>query len=209
MAASTKSRNHRLLEVMAVVLLGVATIGSAWCGYQASRWNGKQDELARRASDLQVDANRQFGLATQIVSYDSNMIAGYAESIASGNEKLQEFYRTTLLRPETLPLIDEWRAQIAAGQPPTRLLEDQAYLDAQLAPYRAAQTAVEASTVGATDAGRTGDDYVLTTVLLASALFFAGLTTSFRVRIAQLLLLSGAALLIAYSASRLADLPVA
>ena len=50
---------------------------------------------------------------------------------------------------------------------------------------------------------------MLTTLLLASALFFAGLTTSFRVRFAQLMLLTGSVVLIAYAASRLADLPVA
>jgi len=50
---------------------------------------------------------------------------------------------------------------------------------------------------------------VLTTLLLASALFFAGVTTSFRVRFAQVLLLFGATLMIGYAASRLVDLPVA
>ena len=34
-ASARKERNHRIIEVMAVLLLGVATIGSAWCGYQA------------------------------------------------------------------------------------------------------------------------------------------------------------------------------
>ena len=50
---------------------------------------------------------------------------------------------------------------------------------------------------------------MLTTLILASALFFAGLTTSFRVRFARLLLLGGASLLIAYAASRLVDLSIA
>jgi hypothetical protein len=52
------------------------------------------------------------------------------------------------------------------------------------------------------------DAYVLTTLILASALFFAGITTSFRVRFARLLLLVGATLLIAYAAARLGDLSV-
>ena len=49
---------------------------------------------------------------------------------------------------------------------------------------------------------------MLTTLVLASALFFAGLTTSFRVRVAQLMLLAGSGLLIAYAASRLVELNV-
>ena len=209
MASSRKPRNHRIIEVLAVLLLGVATIGTAWCGYQASRWNGKQDDEARRASDLQVQANREFGLATQVISYDTSSVSDYAAAVASGNDKLAEFYRTTIVRPAFLPVIDQWRAQIAAGQTPTNLLEDQQYVDSQMAPYRATQALVAKATTDSQDAGSTGDDYVLTTILLASALFFAGLTTSFRVRFAQVLLLCGAALLIALSGARLAGLPVA
>ena len=209
MASQNKRHNHRILEVLAVLLLGVATVGSAWCGYQASRWNGKQDDFARHASNLQVDANRQFGLATQSLTYDSNMLAQYAAAVTSGDEKLQQFLRTSLIRPAFLPILDQWQQQIAAGQTPSNLLENQDYLDAQLGPFRATQALVDEAAVASHDAGSTGDDYVLTTLLLASALFFAGLTTSFRVRFAQLMLLAASALLIAYAAARLAELPVA
>ena len=91
-------RGSRLLEVIAVVLLGIATIGSAWCGYQASRWNGEENELARDASNLEVEAARQFGLATQTVSYDSNMVAQYAQAVIAEDDGLQAFYRATLFR---------------------------------------------------------------------------------------------------------------
>jgi len=173
MASSRKPRNHRIIEVLAVLLLGVATIGTAWCGYQASRWNGKQDDDARRASDLQVQANREFGLATQVISYDTSSVSDYAAAVASGNDKLAEFYRTTIVRPAFLPVIDQWRAQIAAGQAPTNLLEDQQYIDSQTAPYRATQALVAKATTDSQDAGSTGDDYVLTTILLASGLPFS------------------------------------
>jgi hypothetical protein len=47
------------------------------------------------------------------------------------------------------------------------------------------------------------------TVLLATSLFFAGVTTSFRMRTARLFLLAASGLTIAYSASLLVELPVA
>jgi hypothetical protein len=207
--ASTKTRNHRIIEVMAVLLLGVATIGSAWCGYQATRWNGEEGDLSRQASDLQVEAARQFGLATQTVSYDSSIVAQYAQAVSAGNEGLQAFIRNALVRPAFLPLLDEWRAQVAAGETPTNLLSNQEYLDTQLGGYRATEVAAAAKTTASVDAGENAEAYVLTTLLLASALFFAGVTTSFRVRFAQVLLLFGATLMIGYAASRLVDLPVA
>jgi hypothetical protein len=210
-AAAQKSaaerKGNRLLEVVAVALLGVATIGSAWCGYQASRWNGRQTDLSRSAVSAQTEGARLFGLATQTVSYDSSTIAQYAQAVSTNNQALMNFYRTTLIRPALLPLIDRWQQQIQAGEAPTNLLQDQAYLDEQLAPYRANTAKVEAVDEASAVAGDHSDQYILTTLLLASALFFAGLTTSFRVRFARLLLLFGASMLIAYAASRLVNLP--
>jgi hypothetical protein len=209
MAGSSERAGNRLLEVLAVVLLGVATIGTAWCGYQATRWNGNENDLARQSSSLQVEAARQFGLATQTVSYDSNMIGQYANAVANDNSDLRRFYRETLIRRELIPLLDRWEQQIAAGTSPTNLLDDPDYLDTQLGAYRATSAKAQDVSVQAQEAGDEADDYVLTTLILASALFFAGLTTSFRVRFARVLLLGGSALLIAYAASRLVQLDVA
>ena len=212
-ALSTRSgdvrRGGRLLEVLAVVLLGVATVGSAWCGYQASRWNSEESELAREASDLEVEAARQFGLATQVISYDSNMVARYAEAAVEANEDLMLFYRESLIRPGFLPILDDWEAQARAGTAPTNLLEDPAYIEEQLGPYRDTTALAEDASVEGQEASATSDDYVLTTLLLASALFFAGVTTSFRVRFAQVLLLVGASVILAYAAARIAEAPVA
>ena len=208
-ATPRRQRNHRILEVLAVVLLGVATIGSAWCGYQATRWNGEENQLARRASDLQVEAAREFGLATQIVSYDSNMIAQYARAVSEGDERLQQFFKDSLIRPAFLPTLEQWEQEVVDGGSPRNLISDEEYLDEQLSGYRDTEARAQAMTVEAEEASSNADDYVLTTLLLASALFFAGLTTSFRVRFAQLMLLGGSVVLIAYAASRLADLPIA
>jgi hypothetical protein len=208
-AKESQRRGSRLLEVIAVVLLGIATIGTAWCGYQSSRWNGEESDLARDAANAETEGARLFGLATQTVSYDSNIIAEYANAHSAGNERLKAFYRQVLVRPALLPLIDHWEAELAAGRVPVNLLDDQEYLDEQMAPYRASVAESEAFTVESQVAGEHADDYVLTTLLLASALFFAGITTSFRVRFAQVLLLVGASLTLAYAASRLVDLPIA
>jgi hypothetical protein len=202
-------RFDRLLEVIAVALLGVATVGSAWCGYQATRWNGEETDLAQEAARQETEATRLFGLATQTFAYDSTIAAQYAQALSNGDDELVAFYESALVRPEFLPVIERWRAEIAAGEQPGPLLEDQAYRDEQLAPYEAALTEVNSLTTRSDEASEHGDQYVLTTLLLATALFFAGVTTSFRVRTARLLLLASAVLVIAGAAARLADLPVA
>src|SRR6478736_5404153 len=57
--------SHEVLEIIAVLILGITTVGTAWCGYQASQWNGAQSDLARESSEDRVEAGRLFGLATQ------------------------------------------------------------------------------------------------------------------------------------------------
>lgn len=198
----------RAIEVLAVLLLGIATIGSAWCGYQATRWNSEEGDLGRSALDAQVEGARLFGLATQTVSYDTNMVAQYAQAVVAENDALIRFYRETLIRPGFLPVLDRWEEEIARGEAPTNLLADQEYLDEQLTNYRATVAGGEAAAIASQEAGENSEEYVLTTLLFASALFFAGVTTSFRVRFARLLMLAGATLLIAYCASRLVEFPV-
>ena len=203
-----KSRRERLIETVAVILLGVATVGSAFCGYEATQWNGEEARLVREASTGHVESNRLFGLATQIIAYDTNIVAQYAQAAAAKNEPLKEFYRKSLVRPAFLPILDQWEAQVVSGVLPTNLLEDQEYMDAQFAGYREVDAAATAATVASEEAGNNADEFVLTAIFLAVGLFFAGVTSSFRYPLARYTLLAAAALTVAYSATRLVDLPI-
>jgi hypothetical protein len=199
---------ERGIEILAVLLLGVATIGSAWCGYQATQWNGRSSDLSREQSEARVEGARVFGLATQLVFYDATTTAQLAQAIASEDEALAAFLREALVRPEFAERIRDWEEEVAdSGRAPANLLTDQAYLDAQFAEYRELETAADALGVEAREASDNADQYVLTTLLLAAALFFAGVTTSFRIRVARVALLAGSALVIAYAAATLAELP--
>ena len=59
------------------------------------------------------------------------------------------------------------------------------------------------------EASATSDEYVITTILLAIALFFAGVTSSFRYQPARVFLVLLAVGTVAVAAVRLADLPIA
>lgn len=199
----------RFLEVLAVVLLGIATVGTAWCGLQSTLWREDSDRVAGVASGENAEANRLFALASQAVAYDASTVASYAEAVAAGNEELREFYRKTLVRKGFISYLDAWEKQIRAGGTPVNLLEDQAYLDELLGPYRETQAKAQAHASSADEAGRVGDLYVLSTVLLAVALFFAGVTATFRSPTLRLALLAACLLIVLLSVGRLADLPVA
>jgi hypothetical protein len=105
-------------------------------------------------------------------------------------------------------VLERWEEAIKAGETPPNLLQDSEYVGGELADYEATQSKAEAKDLEAKEAGTNGDDYVLVTVLLASALFFAGVTTSFKMQMARLMLIGLAAVLIAYCLSRIATLPI-
>jgi hypothetical protein len=170
----------RLLEIIAVILLAVTTLGTAWCGYQASQWSGVQSDRNQEQTNHRLEANRSFSLAVQTFSYDSSVIALYAQAVQSGNTGLRQFYRDTMVRDGLRPYLDRWEATVSSGGTPTPLLEDPQYSEAQLGAYRTEEDAAASAMGAAQDAGDISRLYVLNTVVLAIALFFAGVTASFR-----------------------------
>lgn len=198
----------RILEILAVLLLGITTVGTAWCGYQAAQWSEHSDDLARVASDQHVEGARLFGAAIQRVSYDSMMVAQYAQARAEGKPNLLRFYRETLIRPAFLPVLQRWEAEVQQGRTPVGLAEDKEYQAGELAEYQKTVVAAEEANRTSQDASDIARNYVAITILLAVALFFAGVTASFRYRPARASLLVAALGTVAVAAVQLADLPI-
>ena len=137
------------------------------------------------------------------------MIAFYAQAVQAKNTGLANFYRNSMARKELLPFLVKWEATVRAGGTPTPLLEDPQYLQAQTGGYQSEQEAAEVASRAAQKAADTSQAYTLNTILLAVALFFAGVTSSFRYRSVRTMLIVLAILTLAVAATRLADLPVA
>jgi hypothetical protein len=194
--------------MLAVLLLGVGSVATAWCGIQASRWNGEEARLSRDAGITRIDASQSFSLGTQKFAYDANMATQYAGAVADGNVELQEFLRDNLMRPEFLPVLDRWEASIRAGDDSFSLFSDEEYLDTLFAESTATAAASDADLELSNEASDNADDYLLMTLLTATALFFSGVTTSFASRPARLALLAIAATILTFTAARLIDLPV-
>lgn len=201
--------SDRFLEIFAVILLGVATVGTAWCGLQSSLWNGQQDDLSNQLSEERIEANRLFGAAAQAMSYDAQMLAQYASAVREDDTRAQQFYRRVLMREQFVPFVDRWQRTIESGGRPPNIMDDTEYVSTMRAPFEAADATVQRTSDQAKQAGQTADSYVLLTVILAASLFFAGVTSSFRFPVVRLLLLSGALACVGLAAARLVDLPIA
>jgi hypothetical protein len=95
------------------------------------------------------------------VSYDTNLVAQYAQAYVDGNVALMQFYRASLIRPQFLPILDRWEATAQSGQAPTNLLQDQDYLDTQLAGYRTSESAADVLKRESDNASKQAEEYVL------------------------------------------------
>ena len=47
-------RSERIMELVATLLLAIATLGIAWSGYQGARWNGRQAEEYNAANGARL-----------------------------------------------------------------------------------------------------------------------------------------------------------
>ena len=198
----------KLIELIAVLLLGLSTLGTAWCAYEATQWGGQSSDLGRQSAQQSVENARLVGLATQTIAYDSMTVAQYAQAVSDGNTRLRNFYRQSVIRPDFLPTLNRWEAEVRAGRSPVPLGQDPEYLATQLAPYEKSVAASAEISRQSQEAGTTASAYVSVTILLAVALFFAGVVSSFRYRAARVLLLAASLATLGVAASRLASLPV-
>jgi hypothetical protein len=209
-APPRKDQRARAIEVLTVVLLGIATVASAWCAYQSSRWNGTETDEARATTEARVEQARLFATGTQIGSYDSNVLLAYAEAQAADQAALAEFIRTTLMRPEFAPVLETWEDEVASDDAQlSPIPANEAYTDALFAGAEAAEQEAIDAAANAAAAGSNADAYLMTTLFMASALFFAGVVSSFESRGPKLALLTMSMVMLAVGAARIVDLPVA
>jgi len=180
------------VELLATVLLALAAVATAWCSYQATRWNGEQAKAGAAASAVRFQAARAADLANAQTEVDVATFSQWVNAYARNEAKLADFYRARF-RPEFAPAVEAWIA--------TKPLVNS---DAPLTPFRMPQYKLAATAkadrldkqaeVLAAEVRRDlqrASNYVLGVVLCAVALFFAGMSaklSSRQLRLAMLVL---------------------
>lgn len=176
-----KPKHHHWVEIISAVLMAIATVASAWSAYQASRWHGTETSLYADANAARIHASEAAELADQQITVDAGLFSDYCYAYYEGNLALSEFYENNLFRPEMKAAVEAWKALKPLGNPaaPKSPFEMEEYKNEN----RERSVKLELSAQGKTnDAGRAiehSDRYVLMTVLFASVLFFAGISTKF------------------------------
>jgi hypothetical protein len=207
--SGSTARGERIMELVATILLSLATLGIAWSGYQAARWSGRQAREYAQANTARSLANRADTDGEQERTQDLLNFNRWLDARFDNDLTLAGRYEASF-RPEFRPAFDVWLAQDPLNNPaadasPFALPE---YRVADLEKAEQLERAGDEHFENGKDATEHTDAYVLTTVFFASVLFFAGVSMRFvwhRMRVTVLVL---ATLSLVYGIVRIATLPV-
>ncbi len=84
----TGSRWERTVEIVEAVVLAIVAVATAWSGYQAARWDGRQAELYGEASTVRVQADQQLTLGGQQKLLDVTTFNTWIEATNDNREDL-------------------------------------------------------------------------------------------------------------------------
>jgi hypothetical protein len=166
-----------MFEILAIVLLSAAVIGTAWSGYQAARWSGREAHNFAVAAALHAKSTRAVTRAGEDRVQDLADFERWLDLETTGDQTLANLHADHF-RGALRTAFDAWLTQDPLNNPnaiPTPLKMPQYH---QAEAERATNLESEADHLledGSTARDR-ADEYVLTTVFFASVLFFAGIS---------------------------------
>jgi hypothetical protein len=200
---------HNWQELLATVLLVLAALATSWSSYQATRWNGEQAAAAGRTNAIRIDASRAQGLAEAQSQIDVATFIAWADADQRGQRALAAFY-VDRFRDEFRAAFDAWRATnplTDPASPPTPFAME----EYQLASRTQAMQLDDQAEASADEIRRNiqrSSNYVLTVVLYAIVLFFAGMSTRVSTRRLRWVLTLAGCLVFAGAIAWIATFPV-
>ena len=168
-------------EGVAMLLLSLATVGTAWSSFQAAVWGG----TSQRMTNLSMAASRRAAASqlqsSQVTLLDVLLFSQHINARASSNETLARFY-SDRFRGEAKTAFEAWMATqpFENKNAPPHPFVTNLYQPRLLAESREAEAESQRLWQEAGAAGRISRDYVLNTVSLATALFCGGTASKFQ-----------------------------
>ena len=182
------------IELVAALLLGVATVLTAFAAYQSALKDGESLAAYTDSASSLADANFFYSQGNTKFTSDQSLFLEYAVA-AQDDPDLALYIRDSFFSPELEAATLAWEGVPLNASPPTPLATEE-YVVPDFVEAERLEAQAKDELREAEDAGDTGDKFQLAAVFLAVALFLAGIATLFRshrVRVGTLAL-SGAAL---------------
>src|SRR6266702_4233453 len=174
---------RRRFEPVSAIRMAMATLSTAWCSYQSSRWNGQSGGFATEAGRLNQKAALLHLEGNQVIGIQAKMFTEFIDAHVAGNEKLAHFY-SDRFGPELRKAFDAWLAEKPFENPNA----DPHPFVPKLYDVRGTREAADATAKAATSqqeagaAGSISGQYLANTVLFAAVLFFASASGKFEQR---------------------------
>jgi len=174
---------HRALEIFEVFLLAIVAIATAWSGFQAAKWDGRQAFDYGTSSRLRFQADAASTAGGQEIIADVTLFTSWLAAHEGGNDALQTLYRKRMT-PDYQVAFDAWLKTDPFNNPdaPVGPIAMPEYKN----PFNehAARFNDEASKIfdEGTEARETGEKYVRNTVLFAMVLFLVAIAQRFKDR---------------------------
>lgn len=179
-----------LAEVIATLVLALATVATAWSGYQAARWGGEQSSSYSQAGALRTESVRASNQAGQLIQIDIGLFTNWVNAFAAGDQQLTGFYENRF-RDEFKPAFEAWIATEPVANPdaPSTPFEMPEYRVSAAEESSILEEQAAESFAKGEAANQIGDNYILNTVFLASVLFLGGIASRFKAMSARWVIL--------------------
>jgi hypothetical protein len=213
------------LDLALAVMMALAAVGTAWAGFQSAKWSGVQANSYAQAGAARTESNRAFTQASQqrvvdVVTFSSWLHALQQEIIADPSSRPAGGYQPregtlsaflfTRFRDEFRPAVDAWLATRPLVDPtaPATPFDMPEYRLAAEETARSLTADADQLSATARTANQRSDNYVLTAVVFALVLFFAGVAGRARGTWSPRLLFALAVAALLAAATLLVTLPV-
>src|SRR5206468_7553304 len=199
----------RWVEPVTALLMGLATLSTAWCSYQSAAWTRQSNRLMNEFNALERKAGLLSIQGIQQATIHTTMFMQMLAAQQAGNEKLANFYAQRF-PPDVRKAYDAWLAQKPFENPNAephpfvpKLYEVPGTRAAAEANAKAANSLHEAR-----NAGTVSGQYLANTVLFAAVLFFASASGKFEQRRVRVVAFAFAVAVFAFAVIRTVMLPI-
>lgn len=168
-------------ELVAVLLLSVTAVVTAWTGFQASKWGGAMSISFSEASSNRIKAARFEGAANRKQTVQVSLFTQWLQAYQADDQQLSEFLEARFPEPlsSTFP---EWLATrpLEAEDAPATPFDMPGYVISERRQAAEADAVADGKFARALEYNQRGDNYTVLTIGFAVVLFFGALAGRMR-----------------------------
>jgi hypothetical protein len=183
---SPHGRRDRLIEIAEVAILALVAIATAWSGFQAAKWDGRQSLLYGESSHDRFTADAESTAGGQELIGNLTLFTAWLQADASHNPELQSLLRRRMT-PDYRVAFDAWLALDPLHNPkapagPALMPE---YHNTRIEHADHLNAVASQKFEDGTHARENAEKYVRDTVLFAMVLFLVAIGQRFKAHAAR------------------------